>query len=116
MSLIFCNRYRSLVSVCYIKRHPPCPDGWLKRGWWNVAPGQCVTVDGANVSAVNRFWYFYAEAVDAVWTGPFGPYCVTNQAFEWCLNRCDATSTTRRVGFREIDVNGFSTFTVNLTA
>ncbi|MET9643317.1 DUF1036 domain-containing protein [Streptomyces syringium] len=113
MSLSFRNSYRTLVSVAYIKRFPNCPEGWLKRGWWNIQPGATVTVDGANVSAVNRFWYFHAEATDgAVWAGPIVT-CVTTNAFEWCLNRCDPP--TRNEGFREIDVNGFTNYTVNLT-
>jgi uncharacterized membrane protein len=79
-----------------------------------VAPGSCTTVYANDLDDVNnRFWYFYAEndAVTVVWDGPH-PVYVTDQAFNHCVNI--GTTTSRIVGYREIDVDDNDDFTVIL--
>ncbi|MBT2386371.1 DUF1036 domain-containing protein [Streptomyces sp. ISL-11] len=112
--LRFCNRYHATVSVAIMRHYPNCPDGgdWLKSGWWNIEPGACKVPYGGNLAAVNRYWYFYAVAVDGtVWAGPYST-AVPPTAFSWCINT--SSTSAQRVGFRELDIGNHSHHQVNL--
>ncbi|MCD9196531.1 DUF1036 domain-containing protein [Streptomyces albireticuli] len=114
--LWLCNRYMHLVSAAFIMRMSTstCPEGWLKFGWYNLNPGECRAIYSGCASAVNRYWYIYAIAGNGVeWAGSHC-YRVPTTAFQRCLNRCDPGS--RKVCFREFDVNGFCDFTLDLVA
>ncbi len=114
--LKFCNNYPVDVSVCIMWYHPGCPDGgdWEKMGWWNLSPGECNVVYANDLDDVNRYWYFYAEAADgAYWAGP-NVTAVPYERFDWCVNT--ASTTSRDVGFRELDVGDNDGVTVNLSA
>ncbi|MEU1373490.1 DUF1036 domain-containing protein [Streptomyces triculaminicus] len=112
--LRLCNNYSTLTATAFIMRDLNCPDRWLKFGWYNLQPGECRDIYTGCASAVNRFWYFHAEAIDgSFWAGQF-EYCVQDPAFQWCLNRCDPGGYI--AGFRELDVNSFCNFTLTLSA
>jgi uncharacterized membrane protein len=112
--LRFCNHYPHTVWVCIEWYHPNCSDGgnWEKAGWWKIYPGGCKTAYGGDVDDVNRYWYFYAHASDgAHWSGPYWEI-VPHIAFDWCENT--ANTDSRWVGMRELDINGYDNYTVNL--
>ncbi|MFI7532694.1 hypothetical protein [Streptosporangium sp. NPDC049376] len=114
MELHFRNRYtaRAWIAIMFYS-----PDGcrdqgqWGTRGWWAVDPGGEAYV----LNTGNRYAAFYAEAADgAVWTGSHGPFYVYRDAFDSCLNV--GGTAARRVGARLVDLNGYSSYYVNLTA
>ncbi|MEU1882431.1 DUF1036 domain-containing protein [Streptosporangium sp. NPDC020072] len=114
MELHFRNRYtaRAWIAIMFYS-----PDGcrdqgqWGTRGWWAVDPGGEAYI----LNTGNRYAAFYAEAADgAVWTGSHGPFYVYRDAFDSCLNV--GSTAARRVGARLVDLNGYSSYYVNLTA
>jgi uncharacterized membrane protein len=115
MSLTFCNRTTSLVSVAIMRFDPQsCPRGdrFSVQGWWNINPGGCAIVYGGAVN-YNRFWYFHAEAASGlVWSGSVRAW-VSNQAFKLCHS--DSCTPCRIAGFQLIDVNNCTNCTVTLT-
>ena len=47
MGFTICNGYSSAVTVAIgYSNRSQCANagGWIKQGWWNIAPGQCVIV------------------------------------------------------------------------
>ena len=51
MGLTICNGYSSAVTVAigYLNLdHCANAGRWIKEGWWNIAPGQCVRVYGGS--------------------------------------------------------------------
>ena len=92
-----------------------CPngDGFIAIGWYRIPPGQCLTVYNGNVN-YNRYWAYYAEATDgATWSGNIQSW-VSNSAFSLCHG--SACTPCRVVGFRLLDVNNFTNYTLTLTA
>src|SRR3954464_56856 len=110
MQLYFRNSYGPTIWVAVMSYDPAgCSDGlqWRSRGWWTINYGGSAYV----LKTSNRYAYYYAEAANgAVWTGPFGPMYVTQNAFDGCAGRSDA----RAVGPREVYISA-DTYTVNLT-
>lgn len=114
MQLHFRNRYTSKVWVAIMFYSPDgCRDygQWGTRGWWPIDPGGEAFVLNTN----NRYAAYYAEAANgAVWTGAYGPMYVYQNAFDSCINI--GSTAARLVGTRLIDMNGYSTYYVNLTS
>ncbi|MFF4986788.1 DUF1036 domain-containing protein [Streptosporangium saharense] len=114
MQLHFRNRYTAKTWVAIMFYNPDgCRDHgqWGTRGWWAIDPGGEAYVLSTN----NRYAAFYAEAADGrIWTGTYGPFYVYQNAFESCLNI--GSTAARRVGARLVDMNGYSTYYVNLVA
>ncbi len=114
MGLTFCNAYPTTITTCIsfwdLDECGPEGNGWHNIGWYWVDPGTCWVVYENDLD-FNRYWYYYAEAMDgsAVWRGDF-PTRVLNEAF----NHCDAPATTEQfsLGFRERDVGDNANFTV----
>jgi len=104
MSVVVCNSYRARLCVAVMRYDPgSCSRGdrYSVEGWWCMNPGECRTVFGGSAN-YNRYWYFYAEAVDgATWSGPFRSY-VSNNAFKICHS--DSCTPCRIVGFFERQV------------
>jgi len=112
--LRFINKYSSTISVAIMKLHRNCPDGgdWDKSGWWVMAPGESKVPYGGDLDDLNRYFYFYAFSNDGrVWDGPFLER-IPWRAFNLCENT--ATSDSREVGFRQLDIGSNDSFTVNL--
>ena len=64
MGLTICNKHSSAVTVtiCYANRdHCVNAGGFIKEGWWNIAPGQCIRVYGGRLKDLNRYWFYYAR-------------------------------------------------------
>jgi uncharacterized membrane protein len=113
--LIFKNSYLDgPVWVMIEWYHPNCPDGgdWMKSGWWGMRSGESAVVHAGSVSAVNRFWYFFAhDGLGGYWAGPFEE-TVSPGSFR----SCSSTSSTsdRIIGMRELDVGNNADYTVNI--
>ncbi len=120
MSLTFVNAYRAPMSVMFeYLRRDQCEaetgDPFVKVGWYNLATDQQMVVYNGDVHQVNRYWYFYALATDgATWSGPY-PQLVRNSAFDECAALADNVHY-HRIGMRELDVAGYSGYTMTLTA
>src|SRR5215831_1191973 len=117
MGLTICNGYSSDVTVAIgyaDPTHSKCANagGWIKEGWWNLAPGQCVYVYDASLKDLNRYWAYYAHTTNGavVWAGN---YCtqVTNQAFYQCWN----DPSQYQVCYRLLDINSYDNYTLTLT-
>lgn len=82
---------------------------WKVEGWWNIAPGQTVFP----ISTPEPIFYYYAEGGGHTWSGSTGVY-VRQKVFEICFQPTPPDSSWRLVGMRQIDCNGYSTFTLPL--
>jgi len=111
----FTNSYGKKLFVAYMRRDFSCQDEcggiWDVLGWINPDPGE--TESRANPTT-NRWYYYYAEAVDgAVWAGPYVAE-VTQTKFEKCtclgvvVYNGDGTNPYHDVGFRELDNRTYS--------
>jgi uncharacterized membrane protein len=112
--LSFTNGYSQVLSVAIMWYHPNCPDGgdWEKKGWWNINPGNTAHVLDLDLDETNRYYYFYAEAVDGhTWSGPYFTN-VPSEAFDWCENT--GSTTSRSLGFRELDIGDNDDYTLTL--
>jgi uncharacterized membrane protein len=116
MGLTICNGYSSEVTVAIgYPNSNQCANagGWIKQGWWNIAPGQCAYVYGGSLKDVNRYWAYYAHAANGtVWSG--NNYCtqVTNQSFYQCWN----DPSQYQICYRLLDINSNDNHTLTLTA
>ena len=106
----FTNSYGQKMYVAYMRRdfscQAECGGIWDVLGWINLDPGE--TESRPNPTN-NRWFYYYAEAVDgAVWAGPYVAE-VTQDKFEKCtclgviVQNGPATNPYHNVGFRELD-------------
>ncbi|MEU2561067.1 DUF1036 domain-containing protein [Streptomyces longispororuber] len=111
--LRFENAYPSTVNVMIEFLDRNCrPEPWRRKGWWVIAPGESKVAYGGSLSGLNRYWYWYAFAVDnAQWAGPF-PENVPYSVFDWCPDV--ASDPSMNIGMRELDVNGTANWTIRL--
>lgn len=110
------NTYSTTMQTAIEFRRPGCPDGgdWEKKGWWVIDPGSSAVVWGGDVSDVNRYWLYYAEAWDgATWAGPYTE-TLPHQRFDWCKNT--SSTDSRTVGMRLLDIGSSDNFTLTLHA
>jgi hypothetical protein len=88
-----------------------CGTPWDVLGWAVLAPGG--SQSRANPTS-NRYFYYYAEAVDGrFWAGPFVAEVSGGERFEKCtclgviVQNGNAVNPYHDVGFRELDTNQF---------
>lgn len=109
----FRNSYRHRIFVAYMRRDFACLDDcgglWDVLGWIKLEPGE---VKSRANSTRNRWFYYYAEAVDgAVWAGPYLAE-VSDRKFSKCT--CLGVSVSHgpqpyyKVGMRELDTVAYS--------
>jgi uncharacterized membrane protein len=80
MQLHFQNSYRSRVYVAIAIYNTNCQPPWDSQGWWAIDPGNSAYV----ANTCNRYFYFYAEALDGeYWAGPYR-FEVAESAFDFC--------------------------------
>jgi uncharacterized membrane protein len=80
------------------------------RGWYQVAPGQCIVLYGPGLP--QRFYYYYAQTESGTWGGQY-PVCVSNRAFTILDAQCGEGFMRRN--FTQVDMGSMSgSFTVNL--
>lgn len=112
-SLSFTNSYGKKLFVAYMrldyKCESTCGEPWDVLGWIGLDPGE--TEHRPNPTR-NRWFYFYAEAVDgASWSGPFVAN-VSDKKFQKCS--CLGVTVSHGpqpyydVGMRELDTVRFS--------
>ncbi|MDH6121405.1 putative membrane protein [Kitasatospora sp. GAS204A] len=111
--LRFENGYSQTINVMIERLDQNCqPRPWRRTGWWVIAPGASAVAYGGNLAAVNRYWYWYAFAVDNTqWSGPY-PENVPESVFDWCPDT--ASDPSINIGMRELDVNGAADWTLRL--
>jgi hypothetical protein len=110
----FTNSYGQKIFVAYMRRDfncQECGDIWDVLGWINLDPGE--TESRANPTN-NRWYYYYAEAVDgAFWSGPYVAE-VSNSQFEKCtclgviVEDGAPYNPYYSVGFRQLDNQAYS--------
>ncbi len=109
--LQLCNNTTSRVGVAIGYKDVK---GWASEGWWTAEPSKCLTlVDGALIAR-----YYYVYAVDYEKGGSWGGesfLCIrekifTIRGFEDCVTR-----GYKKVGFREVDTNEETDWTVSLS-
>jgi uncharacterized membrane protein len=86
---------------------------WSSRGWWTVAPGDCVQV--VNENLVARYYYIYAvqRDVGGGWDGEHG-FCVRNGQFQiQGRSNCVKRGFDRK-GFFQVDTGQAPDWTENL--
>ncbi|MFF7636480.1 DUF1036 domain-containing protein [Kitasatospora sp. NPDC008050] len=111
--LRFQNGYSQTINVMIERYDASCqPTPWHRTGWWVIQPGGSAVAYGGDLAALNRYWYWYAFAVDNTqWSGPY-PENVPYSEFDWCPDV--AADPSINIGMRELDVNGASSWTLNL--
>jgi uncharacterized membrane protein len=111
----FHNSYSTTLFVAYMRLDNncgnDCGEPWDVLGWVKLAPG--ATGYRANPTN-NRYYYYYAEALNgAMWAGPYVAE-VSNSAFEKCTclgvtqENGAASNPYYDVGFRELDTDTYS--------
>ena len=123
MGLRLCNAYPSPISTAIMFYSPETCGGdggdFELMGWWNIDHGACALVYANDPADLNRFWYFYADALDgAVWAGAFGK-AVPTAAFGGCWGFSSLTNEPGQyiqIGFRELDVGDNDDLTLTFVA
>jgi uncharacterized membrane protein len=115
VAFTICNGYSSAVTVAIgYSNRSQCANagGWIKQGWWNIVPGQCVIVYSGSLKDINRYWAYYARTTDGAleWAGN---YCtsVTNQAFYQCWN----DPSDYQICYRLLDINSNDNHILTIT-
>jgi uncharacterized membrane protein len=120
MSLTFVNQYSFTpgyeLNVAFMRfDRASCSDGdgFVTVGWYIVPPGGSKTVYTGDVN-YNRYWAYYAECPKdgTTWTGDLRGW-VSSSAFRLCHGR--SCTPCRVVGFRWLDVNNYTNYTMTLT-
>jgi uncharacterized membrane protein len=112
LSLVFCNGYPALISTAVMFYSPDnCGgegDNFEMVGWYNIAPGTCMTVVNGDIGGWNEYWYYFAMATDgSVWAGPYGA-SVPLSAFDQCYGIgvvIEDGDESAEISFRELTVN-----------
>lgn len=119
MGLTICNGFSSTISFAIgWPDSSQCANSgkWKKRGWWNVAPGQCARVYGSSLKSFSRMAY-YGRTYDRSreWRGSTGTY-VVDAVFQHCWNDPPDPQFGGyyRVLFRLLDVNHLENYTLNI--
>lgn len=115
--LQFCNKTIDEVSVATMIEQGG--EGWRARGWWDLAPGECASVERSlpsdNVA-------FYAKSDNEVWRGgditeDGIPGCIVNNQFDsWEEDFSCSQSTGRMVMFSFRNTGPDLSETINLTS
>ena len=117
--LEFVNNFSEDIWVVYMFYSPDtCGDydKFQAIGWYHIPPGQSSVPYQNSLSDVNnRYWYYYAQN----WSGSVfwaGPYPVQVPADGSPFNTCQGIGSTadRQIGLRQLDVDDYDDFTVNL--
>lgn len=75
--LKFCHKapFDVYVAIGYFSSSH---DDWISEGWWKIGPGDSLKVVKGDLK--NRYYYFYAEGGDAIWSGKYS-FCTTEKSF-----------------------------------
>jgi uncharacterized membrane protein len=112
------NAYPQPLYAVYMFYSPDGCGGeggdWQAIGWFYIQPGVTATLYANDLGDVkNRYWYYYAEAIDgARWSGDVDTY-VNDGPFYICEGI--ATTQDWTVKSRELDVSDADDFTLTLT-
>jgi uncharacterized membrane protein len=116
--LQFCNNYPQIVNVAFAWFNPDnCAElgSWRSEGWWVLPPGSCANVFDHNLDDINRYYCYFAAAVDgAVWAGQY----IFPITFPLPFDLCRGIESTEisSAGFRLIDVGDNNDYTLTLVS
>ncbi|WMT86350.1 DUF1036 domain-containing protein [Pelagibacterium sp. 26DY04] len=106
-----CNQTQSTISIAFGYR---AESGWQSEGWWVAGPEACAIVYQGDLNS--RYYYLYAvdDMAGGAWDGSVF-MCTQDASFtifgvEDCLAR-----GYERTGFFEIDTQGRTDWTMQLT-
>ncbi len=111
--LEFCNESHTTVHIAIGYR---TDDVWISEGWWEAAPGRCVTAVAGDLQ--QRYYYYHADATDpdysfddddAVYTFCVQPEPFTIHGDEQCESR-----GYFGFDFNELDTGDSRDFTLTL--
>ncbi len=108
--LEFCNQTGANASVAIGYKGS---GGWVSEGWWNVDAGSCKTVISRDLSLSHYYWR--AESSELSWSHANYMFCTSDEAFTIVGDEDCAARGYDRVGFNEIEMTGYTSFTMNLT-
>jgi uncharacterized membrane protein len=108
--LEFCNQTGASASIAIGYK---APDGWTSEGWWNIGASECKTVVSRELDKSHYYWR--AESSDLSWTHDTYMFCTSEEVFTIVGDDDCGPRGYDREGFNEIETEGYSTFTMNLT-
>tara|TARA_R100000322_G_scaffold94439_5_gene59037 strand:+ start:81703 stop:82779 length:1077 start_codon:yes stop_codon:yes gene_type:complete len=108
--LEFCNQTGANASVAIGYKGS---GGWVSEGWWNVDAGACKTVISRDLDLSHYYWR--AESTDLSWSHANYMFCTTDEAFTIVGDEDCAARGYDREGFNELEMTGYTSFTMNLT-
>jgi uncharacterized membrane protein len=114
--LKFTNHFQTPIYVLigwYDENSCGSFDPWRAKGWYRVDRGQTATLFYGDLTHVGRYWYYYAMSEDRsfVWEGDYYFFVNPDAAFDICDTPGPGVD---KLGFREMDLNGFSDYTMTL--
>lgn len=84
---------------------------WFSKGWYKIESEESVTILGGALT--NRYYYIYAHSDKLFWGGTYNFWIHNSLAFTYDQS---VPQGTNQLGFSQIDVNGATNFTLNLTS
>jgi uncharacterized membrane protein len=94
---VFVTYAHNRRSICNVSCGGSGAAEWFNEGWWHIAPGGVVTVNGRHHhGAIHAF--FAEDDFGRFWAGNTVNLCVPFTAFDMCGNDCPAGS--RNIGYR----------------
>lgn len=109
--LEICNQTseRTSVAVGYSK------DGvWTSEGWWNIAPNDCTTVVGGDLS--KRYYYYHAYSNSSNWGSQKYYFCTERSVFTIAGDKDCSSRGYTQSEFNQLDVGSNTQYTLNLTS
>ena len=111
VAMSFCNRTSGKVFLALSYLESPSSSNWIVEGWKVIQAGGCYNISVPN----NAYVYDYAEDESGGSWGADFKLCVEHPGPFRRINSGDYTcDESELVGFKEIDVTGLSSRTVNL--
>ena len=123
MGLTLCNSYSTVISTAIAFYSPDTCGGegenFEMMGWWDLEPGSCALVYANDLEDLNRYWYYFAQAVDgATWSGPFEA-SVPDAAFDQCYGIgviIENGNESTGIAFRQLDIGDNDDYTLTFVA
>jgi uncharacterized membrane protein len=109
--LTVCNEASETASVSIGYKGE---EDWTSEGWWNIDPGDCVTVIAGDLK--NRYYYWRASSLSNIFEHQEYYFCTQTEVYTIVGDTdCDARGFDRS-RFNEVEVGGAADFTLTLTA
>ncbi|MEQ9694790.1 DUF1036 domain-containing protein [Shimia sp. SDUM112013] len=87
---------------------------WTSEGWWNIPPYDCSVVQGGDLT--KKYYYYRVTSERYSWPGERYFFCTSQSAFTIAGDEDCAARGYDQSEFRQIEVGGLTSYTLNLTA